>query len=88
MHYPNSIIVSLSEGLDFNLTLEARTVTFFPGDATLDFSLPVYRDGVYEAVERLSLTLQAQDGETAVQAVGGAQVLIVDSDSKWTTARH
>lgn len=71
------------EGVDFNLTLSSTVITFPPSDVIVDFMFLVFQEGTYEAVEGISLFLEAADGELAVDvSAGRGQVLISDSDSK------
>ena len=58
-------------------------VTFSPDDITREFSFHVFKEGLYEAIEVVSLFLVPEGGEAAVVvSPERGQVFIEDSDSK------
>lgn len=72
----------LSDGLDLNLTLTASTLTFAPDDVLVDFEFRVFVDELFEAPESVTLFLEPEAGESAVEVLGSALVTILDSDSE------
>lgn len=58
-------------------------ITFLPSDSTLQFTVEIFQDGIYENEEEFYLMLEAESGETAVEVTGEpSRIVIRDSDSE------
>ncbi len=60
-------------------------MTFGRDDIFQDFEFAVYREGIYEEQEIISLFLEPEPDETAVLVSGIGEVVLMDSDGKIRT---